>query len=295
MIDRIDLKHMRVFIQLVREKSVSKVAAEAGLTQQAVSGYLKRLRGEFQEELFLRQSNGLQPTHFAFELCAKFGRVLEEVDSIYDDLPFDLASANQTYTIIANEYAQLSYVPLFVRAATALAPNITFNIIDFDHRTHEALLASGEADIVIGFGEFIDQRLTQAPIQQEHYACVVNEHSAIFEQIRHPADLAAFPHVAMGNNGYHFSNTVDAFLKEQGVERRVIAVLPCYTALQSFLSVNDVVAFVPSTMTRLGNFKTIEFAVEPQSFDVVAAWHRRVASNPLHQWVVEQILSLNAP
>jgi len=28
---------------------------------------------------------------------------------------------------------------------------------------------------------------------------------------------------------------------------------------------------------------------------VVAAWHRRVASNPLHQWVVEQILSLNAP
>lgn len=295
MIDRIDLKHMRVFVQLVREKSVSKVAADAGLTQQAVSGYLKRLRGEFQNELFLRQSNGLQPTHFAFELCAKFERVLHEADSIYQTLPFDLSTTERTYTIIANEYAQLSYLPLFVRAATAVAPHIKFSVIDFDPKTHEALLSSGEADILIGFGDFIDERLVQAPIKQEHYACVVNENSAIFEHIHQPSDLSLFPHVAMGNNGYQFSNTVETFLKEQKVSRKVIAVLPCYTALQSFLSVNDVVAFMPSAMTHLGHFKTLNFEVNPQSFNVVAAWHRKVSSNPLHQWAVEQILKVNAP
>jgi DNA-binding transcriptional LysR family regulator len=292
MVDRIDIKHMRVFIQIVRERNVSKVASDAGLSQQAVSGYLKRLRNEFRNELFLRQSNGLQPTAFAYELCSKFERVIQEVDNVYEALPFDLASVRKTFTIIANEYAQLSYIPLVIRAATLAAPNIKFQILDFDQKTHESMLSSGEADILIGFKNFIDERLVQVLINKDHYSCVVNERSNIPDEVRALSDLSNFPHVAMSNSAYHFSDTVEIFLKEQNVSRKVIATLPCYTSLQSFLSVNDVIAFIPSAMARLGNFKTLNFDVNPQSFEVVAAWHRKVSENPLHKWAIETVLSV---
>jgi len=292
MVDRIDIKHMRVFIQIVREKNVSKVASDAGLSQQAVSGYLKRLRNEFRNELFLRQSNGLQPTDFAYELCAKFERVIQEVDHVYESLPFDLASVRGTFTIIANEYAQLSYIPLIIRGATLSAPNIKFKVLDFDQKTHEGMLSSGEADILIGFKNFIDERLVQSLIRKDHYSCVVNAKSNIPDEVRALSDLSRFPHVAMSNSAYHFSDTVERFLKQQNVSRNVIAMLPCYTSLQSFLSVNDVIAFIPSAMARLGNFKTLNFDVNPQSFEVVAAWHRKVSENPLHKWAIEMVLSV---
>lgn len=292
MIDRIDIRHMRVFIKLVKEKNVSKVASETGLSQQAVSGYLKRLREEFKSELFLRQSNGLKPTDFAYELCSKFERVIHEFDNIYETLPFDPASVKKTFTIIANEYAQLSYIPLIIQSAALSAPNIKFKILDFDQRTHEEMLSSGEANILIGFKEFIDDRLVQTLIKKDYYSCVANEKSKIPDEVQTLSDLSKFPHVAMSNSAYYFSDTVDNFLKEQSVSRNVIATLPCYTSLQSFLSVNDVIAFIPSAMARLGNFRTLNFDSIPQTFDVVAAWHRKVSENPLHKWAIETILSV---
>ncbi|AZP12280.1 MULTISPECIES: LysR family transcriptional regulator [Undibacterium] len=292
MMDKIEIRHMRVFVKLVKEKNVSKVASETGLTQQAVSGYLKKLREEFKNELFLRQSNGLKPTDFAYELCSRFERVIHEFDNVYETLPFDLASIKKTFTIIANEYAQLSYVPLIVQAAVRSAPNIKFKILDFDQRTHEEMLASGEADILIGFKDFIDDRLNQTLIKEDYYSCIVNAKSRIPDAVQNLSDLSKFPHVAMNNSAFYFSDTVDHFLNQQGVTRNVIATLPCYTFLQSFLSVNDVIAFIPSAMARLGNFRTLKFDANPQSFGVVAAWHRRVAENPLHNWAIETILSI---
>ena len=72
MIEKIDIRHMRVLLHLVREKNVSRVAERLEISQQAVSNYLKRMREVFPNELFLRQSAGLQPTDYAYDLAAKF-------------------------------------------------------------------------------------------------------------------------------------------------------------------------------------------------------------------------------
>lgn len=55
MIDGLDIKHMRMFMQLVQERNVSKVAFQTGMSQQAVSAYLKRLRGFFLRKFFTEE------------------------------------------------------------------------------------------------------------------------------------------------------------------------------------------------------------------------------------------------
>ena len=79
MTERIDVRHMRVLLHLVREKNVSRVAERLEISQQAVSNYLKRLREVFPYELFLRQSAGIQLTDYAYELEATFDKIFEEV------------------------------------------------------------------------------------------------------------------------------------------------------------------------------------------------------------------------
>ena len=85
---------MRVLLHLVREKNVSRVAERLEISQQAVSNYLKRMREVFPYELFLRQSAGLQPTDYAYELAAKFEKIIEGVDSI-----FNMTYAKETFKV----------------------------------------------------------------------------------------------------------------------------------------------------------------------------------------------------
>ena len=53
-LDRLDLKQLRVFQALIQEQNASKAANQLGLTQQAVSEHLKKLRDVFDDRLFLR-------------------------------------------------------------------------------------------------------------------------------------------------------------------------------------------------------------------------------------------------
>lgn len=58
----IHLNLLVVFQQLYRERRVSVVADNPGLTQPAVSNALRRLRTMMGDELFLRTARGMEPT-----------------------------------------------------------------------------------------------------------------------------------------------------------------------------------------------------------------------------------------
>ncbi|WP_428717793.1 LysR family transcriptional regulator [Undibacterium curvum] len=285
--DKLDLKHMRIFLQLVKEGNVSKVAEEAGISQQAVSSYLKRLREAFPNELFLRRSSGLKPTDYAIELAAKFAQILAEVDDVFSDVPFEPESARRTVTIIANEYAQLALVPALFRAIRDAAPHVRIEVIDFDVATHEAHLSNGTADVVIGFTEFLSDNLNRSPLISEHYCCVVGNDSKIAGKLKSITDLSKFPHIDFASGAGHLANSVEFFLEENSIERNVVVTLPCYTSLGHFLKSNDVVAFVPSAIATSLQLNTISFKSKPREFDVAIGWHRRSSGNPLRKWLVE--------
>ena len=79
MISQIDLAHLRrldfslllLFRELVRHRRTTAVAERIGLSQSAVSHSLARLREIFDDPLFLRKSDGLQPTQRALELLPR--------------------------------------------------------------------------------------------------------------------------------------------------------------------------------------------------------------------------------
>ena len=54
-INRLDLKQLRVLQALLRERNLSRVAAQMGLTQQAISEQLRKLRDTFDDRLFMAE------------------------------------------------------------------------------------------------------------------------------------------------------------------------------------------------------------------------------------------------
>lgn len=289
MVDKIDLKHMRVFLQLVRAGNVSKVAEETGVSQQAISGYLKRLRDAFPHELFLRQSTGLKPTDFAIGLATKFERILLDVEGLFDDNSFDAATSTATFRLIANEYAQLCIIPKLANLIAREAPGVKLHVTDFDMRTHEATLGAGDADILIGFADFVSAGVVKAGLKKERYSWVVGADSAIPSGIKSVADLQRYSHVDFASGAAHLVDNIKNFLQDHAVSRDVVAILPCYTSLASFLELNDVVACVPSALARSSQIKTLTLSSEMETFDVVVGWHRRSSGSSARKWLAKLI------
>ncbi len=81
-LDQLDIKQLKVFQALIREKNASKAANQLGLTQQAVSEHLKKLRDVFDDRLFLRKTNGSLPTPFAEVLSHNVDKLLNDFKAL---------------------------------------------------------------------------------------------------------------------------------------------------------------------------------------------------------------------
>lgn len=292
MVEQVEIRHMRVLLHLVREKSVSRVADKLGISQQAVSGYLKRMREVFPSELFLRQSAGIQPTDYAYDLAEKFEKILAEVDSIFTSFPFDPATSEHVFKVIANEYAQLSIVPKLSMLMRERAPGVRLEIIDFNPELHAKVLAQGDADLVIGFSDYVDPGLVRKTLRNDHYCCVVRQGSSLPQQIKSLHDVASLAQVGFTSGVGNLGNRVDDFLAAHHVGRTLIATLPCYTSLQAFMNVNDAVAFVPSAIADSGGFQVIDVEISSLRFDVVLGWHRRASGSSPRKWLAQLIEEL---
>jgi DNA-binding transcriptional LysR family regulator len=293
MIEKIDIRHMRVLLHLVREKNVSRVAERLEISQQAVSNYLKRMREVFPNELFLRQSAGLQPTDYAYDLAAKFEKIVEEIDGIFNSFPFDPATSEYAFRVIANEYAQLSIIPSLSLLMRERAPGVKLEVIDFNPDQHVKTLAQGEADLVIGFSDYVDPGLVRNRLRSDHYCCVARQGSLLPRQIQVLADVSLHPHVDFASGVGNLGSRVDDFLSARDVSRTVIATLPCYTSLQAFMHVNDTVAFVPSAIAATGDFQVIDLDMSSLNFNLVVGWHRRASGSASRDWLVQVIAGLH--
>ncbi|WP_246190322.1 LysR family transcriptional regulator [Pandoraea captiosa] len=285
---------MRIFLRLVREKSASRVAVETGMSQQAISGYLKRLRDALPHEIFLRHSSGIEPTDFALEVARKFERALDEVDGVLQAEVFDPAQLDLCVGIIANEYAQLSMLPKFVARIRELAPQVRVKVMDFDGAAHAEQLAKGDAALVLGFATFFDGALVRTALRDERYCCVVGEGSRIATQIREVADIAHLARVDF----LHDSDSRDRmshFLATHGVTCAPVATLACYTSLKPFLDVNDVVAFVPQSVATACRLPTVDLTPMPEALTASVGWHRRTTGNPVGIWLRDVLMSIERP
>ncbi|MDO6544576.1 LysR family transcriptional regulator [Photobacterium sanguinicancri] len=124
-LSRIDLNLLVSLSVLIKEKNVSRAAEKMFLSQPAMSRILGRLRDLFDDPLFYRESNGLQPTAKILELETHLDRILFSIDSLVNSTNFSPKTCEKAFRI--------STPPLMSKLLTAplakkiydLAPKVT--------------------------------------------------------------------------------------------------------------------------------------------------------------------------
>ncbi len=148
-LDRLDIKQLRVFQALIREENASKAANQLGMTQQAVSEHLKKLREVFDDRLFVRKTNGFVPTTFAQELSVGVDRLLIDFNLLLSKTNFVPEKAKGTFVIAATDYAQQIILPSLIAKLRERAPELKLIVRDFEIDNLHELMESGKVNLAI--------------------------------------------------------------------------------------------------------------------------------------------------
>ena len=114
----IDLNLLVAFEALYDTRNVTLAGQRIHRAQPSVSSALGRLRRLFQDELFLRTAEGMQPTPKADALMPAVSAALDQIrQALAQGAPFDPGSAQgRRFTIAASDYADVVIVPYIVAA-----------------------------------------------------------------------------------------------------------------------------------------------------------------------------------
>src|SRR5260221_6358756 len=107
----VDLNLLKAFDALMNERAVTRAAGRIGLTQPAMSHALSRLRGLFADDLFVRRSEGMEPTARAGEIAPLIATAIERIEAALNlGAGFDPSTSLVTFTAGMGEYAEVALV-----------------------------------------------------------------------------------------------------------------------------------------------------------------------------------------
>jgi DNA-binding transcriptional LysR family regulator len=286
---RYDLNLLPVFVTLMEERSVTRAAERLGITQPALSNALARLRVMLQDQLFIRERYGIQPTPIALELAPGIAEALAKIDdAVLGQQDFDPAIAERLLTIAPNGYVEYVLLPAIVARLGHVAPGITLRLTPYGNDLAETGVISGTTAMVLGRIVDPPDNLVVQHLMDEGLACVVRaDHPEIGGSISRE-QFERLRHVNVVPPGRLRAGLFQA-LARQELRRDVAISVTNFFAVAEMVAVTDHIATLPSLICRRlasdPRLKILPAPVDLGTFPVGMAWHVRYRHDPAHRWL----------
>jgi DNA-binding transcriptional LysR family regulator len=295
---KLDLDWLSVFIQIYKTQSVSRAALKLGMEQASASIVLNKLRRHFDDPLFCRTSEGMEPTPRAQAIYPDLLEALARLEKARGPTAaFDPQQAIREFRICMTDISEIVLLPRLINHLQKTAPGL---IVEADKISPDSRrrLESGDIDLAVGFTPDLEAGFYQQALFAQDFVCLAStEHPRIRGKLTRKA-FSAEGHILVMSSGTGHS-IVDKVLAKNNVERRVVL------RLHSFLGVARIVAeteFLVIVPRLLGNALAMQERVqvlEPPmplpSYKVKQHWHERFNEDAGNMWLRKTMVSLFSP
>lgn len=295
-----DLNLITTFITLYETQSVTLAADRLCVTQPSVSYALAKLREQFDDALFVRNQQGMQPTRLAMQLYGGFKNATRSIDAAVSDArQFAPATSKRHFRLALSDLGEMAFLPRLLEQLNEFAPNIELDIVPLEIDQVTAWLNDGHIDAAICSRPLSGAGIVHSKLMSEHYCCLVDEaHPRIGAQMSLQQFLAE-PHVIVTRTSGH--GMAEDVLQRMGVERRVRLRIPHFSVLPKIIPGTEMLTILPSRIAQsfcelplTQPLKIVELPFEVPHFEVTLHWHSRSEKSRALSWFFEQIeLSLS--
>jgi DNA-binding transcriptional LysR family regulator len=289
----VDLNLLRVFDVLYRTKSTTRAAQALNLTQPSVSNALKRLRELFGDVLFVKTSDGMQPTPRADGIASLIDEGFASLRlALQAGGTFDPATATRTFHLYVSDIGQSVFVPPLVARLQKLAPSIRIVTVEPPLDTAQQMMKLGQIDLAIGLFRGLHADFLQQRIFRETYAVLLrDDHPEIGKKLSAKQFFAAEHVVYMPMAGSHarYEADLNTLAMKNGKTRRVALQLAHSSGLDRIVAGSDLLACIPSSLARAlagrGGVRAVALPFDIAPLDVSQFWHERFQRDDGHHWL----------
>lgn len=286
----LDLNLLAVFDALYREGSVTKAADTLGVTQSALSHALNRLRGFFDDPLFVKVGNRMEPTRMAEEMRAAVVEVMSTVrQRILTSTHFDPSLARRTFTLCMTDMGELVFLPPLLDRFKIEAPGCTLRTLQVPVEQIEDLLASGEADLAVGSIRSAPEGLFQQRLFLHSLVTIASTRNKNIGAKLTRKQFEEMPHIVVSITG-RSGESYDKVLEDQGVRRSIAVITPHFLMVPLLMDRHpELLSTVPRELAdvfgKLGTVRMFEPPVPIPQFPLNQHWHPRFHHDPAVIWL----------
>ena len=301
----LDLNLLRVFDEVMAERSLTRAAHNLSLTQPAVSNALRRLRETLGDELFKRQGQGMAPTPRALALWPTIRDALQQLQGCLSPGEFVPAQATSTFVLAMADATAAELVPGLIDILEHEAPGVSMRMVPLTTRDPRRLLDEETADLAVGHfppvladltaraqsGEavaFSHQRLYDG-----EYVCVMRAGHALASGPLTLNRFCAARHMLVSFSGRPFG-FIDESLAALGRKRQVVLTVNQFFTAGRVVANSNLLTVLPRHFVRVTGIAE-QLVLRPLPFDVSpvhvdALWHRRSQQRSAHVWLRQSVV-----
>lgn len=301
----VDLNLFIVFRAIYTTRNVTKAGDYVNMTQSAVSNALRRLRERFDDPLFVRTPEGMEPTPLAHELISMVEEGLNSLTlAISKAQRFDVATSDRLFRIVINDIGQALLLPSLLNPARVQAPFARFETVGASSSEEaRTLLLEGKVDIALGSWLPMGPGFQVEMLVEEVFVSLVGRQHGIQSDAFTYEEYLDSQHVA-----YRPSGAVDTALQktlyQQGIltERNVVLTLAHALGAADVVAVSDLVLTLPARLAGAilrarSDLRCVRLPFQVEPYPVWQQWHERVNEDAANCWLRKLIFQtvLEAP
>lgn len=284
----IDLRILKVIIEVHKTRSVSRAADNLDMSQSAVSMNLARMRKHFHDPLFIRTTDGMEPTLQMIDLI----ELLEEAEDLLETalahrVSFDPATSDRTFRLGTTDIIRATLLPELMRRLYARGHAVRVYVENISEEAPH-LLSAGRLDLALGSLPSTPSGICKEIILTDRLVCAVR---AKHPRVRNVVTLDQFAqeaHVVLAAPGIG-NEELDKTLEDHGIRRKVRLRLPGCFGISNFIAANDYLAVVPERLGRLvarcGRINLLPLPLSSPPLYTVQHWHERYTHDPAAKWL----------
>jgi DNA-binding transcriptional LysR family regulator len=295
-----DLNLLIALDVLLAEVSVAGAARRLGLSASAMSRTLSRLRAVTGDPLLVRAGRKMVLTPYADALRERTHHAVSDARSLLrpSSNTLQLATLERTFTLRTNDGFVETFGAALIAAAAAVEPGVCLRFAPKPEKSAEPL-REGLIDIEIGvLGEMGPEVRLQALFRDRFVGVVRKGHPLAAETPVSKARYVSFSHVIASRRG-KLRGPVDDALAESGLQRKIAAVVPGFSAALAVAEASNLVALVPASCLNnamlSGRLVAFELPVKTAEITVSQMWHPRLDADAAHRWLRQLLLSVCRP
>ena len=298
---KLDLDWLGVFVEVYKTQSVSRAAQHLGMEQASASIALAKLRRHFDDRLFTRTSQGMEPTPRAQSIYPDVAEALARlVKARGAGDAFVPSDAQREFRICMTDISEIVLLPRLINHLQQTAPGVMLETdkISPDSRRR---LESGDMDLAVGFAPDLEAGFYQQALFEQDFVCLASsQHPRIQASLTPQAFLAPHDFLAEGHIVVSTSGTghsiVDKVLAKHKLVRRVVLRVPSFLGVARIVAQTELLVIVPRQLGQaLASQEQVQLLEPPvplPKYKVKQHWHERFNADLGNIWLRQTLAEL---